>query len=90
VALGRGERLQGRRDLVAAGHRLAALRPRDRQLAALRAKLRAALAAATRPVHRPGAVRRAARGALRATDLINAGLRSYAARHPATAALIPD
>jgi hypothetical protein len=90
VALGQANRQHGTEELVTARHRLAALRPRDPQLARLTAKLRAALAVAIRPVHGLGAVRQAARRALHATDVINAGLRSYAARHPATAALIPE
>jgi hypothetical protein len=90
VALGQTDRPPASQELVTARHRLAALRPRDRQLARLRAKLRAALAVALRPVHGLGAVRQAARKALHATDVINAGLRSYAARHPATAALVPE
>lgn len=90
VALGQTDRPTDRAELVAARHRLAALRPRDRQLSSLGAKLGAALAAAVHPLHGRGAVRLAARRALQATDNVNAGLRSYAARHPATAALIPD
>jgi hypothetical protein len=90
AALGQASGLRGRAELVAARRRLAALHPPDRRLAALRVKLVAALGAAVRPVHGTGAARLAAREALRATDAINAGLRSYAARHPATAALIPD
>jgi hypothetical protein len=90
VALGQTNRLRDREELVTARRQVAALRPRDRQLARLRAKLWVALAGAIRPVHGPGAARQAARRTLRATDDINAGLRIYAARHPATAALIPD
>jgi len=90
VALGQTDRPTDRAELVAARHRVGALRPRDRQLSTLRAKLGAALAVDLRPVHGLAAVRQAARGALHATDVINAGLRSYAAHHPATAALIPD
>ena len=90
VALGRTDRPTGRAELVAARKRLAGLRPRDQQLASLRVKLRTALAFALRPVHGLPAVRQSARRALEATDVINAGLRRYAERHPATAALIPD
>jgi hypothetical protein len=90
VALGQTDRPTNRAELAAARSRVAALRPRDRQLSTLRAKLRAALAIDLRPVHGLAAIRQAARRALHATDVINAGLRSYSARHPATAALIPD
>jgi hypothetical protein len=90
VALGQTDRPANRAELVAARHRVAALRPRDPQLSTLRAKLSAALAIDLRPVHGLAAIRQAARRALHATGVINAGLRSYAARHPATAALIPD
>jgi hypothetical protein len=90
VALGQTDRPANRAELVAARHRVAALRSRDPQLSTLRAKLSAALAIDLRPVHGLAAIRQAARRALHATDVINAGLRSYAARHPATAALIPD
>jgi len=90
VALGQTDRPTNRAELAAARSRVAALRPRDRQLSTLRAKLRAALAIDLRPVHGLAAIRQAARRALHATDVINAGLRSYAARHPATAALIPE
>jgi hypothetical protein len=90
AAIGQAKRLHDTRGLVAARQRLAALRPRNRQLAVLRTKLRAALADAVQPIRGPDAVRRVARSALRATDLINAGLRSYVRRHPAAAALIPE
>jgi hypothetical protein len=90
VALGQAVGPADRDQLLNARRQLAALRPRDRQLAHLKVKLIAALTAVLRPAHGSGAVRRASRRALHSTDVINSGLHGYAASHPGTAALIPD
>lgn len=89
AALGLGDRID-RRSIGQARARLLELQPADGQLRRLRASLVAACAAATRPVRGRAAVRAVARGALAASDTVNAGLRRYAARHPAVAGLIPD
>jgi hypothetical protein len=90
AALGNTGRPYDTAELKAVRRRLAPLRPKDPTLTAMRAKLRAALTAAIHLPQGRSGLQQVARKALRATDAVNAGLQSYAARHPSTAALIPD
>jgi hypothetical protein len=76
--------------IAAARRRLALARPRDALLARLKAQLVAACSEVIAHAGPHTGVQPAAKKALTATDKVNAGLRQYAARHPAVAGLIPD
>jgi outer membrane murein-binding lipoprotein Lpp len=70
--------------------RVADLRPRDRQLAGLRAQVLAALDRAIRARRGARSARRSAPATLAAVARILKGLRGYQSSHPAIGAMVPD
>jgi hypothetical protein len=90
VAVGRSPRLASPAAMLAGKARIAALRPRDRALAALRDRLGIAITRFSRAPTAGPTGRRGARAALADPDRIQAGLRIYAARQPGVGALVPD
>jgi hypothetical protein len=82
-----------RRDTIALRRlrpRVARLRPRDRQLARLRARLLIALDREIRARRNPSSASRYVAGILAIVHQISYGLKRYEASHPTIRALIPD
>lgn len=90
TAVAHTQHLAGRAAAASAARRVAMLRPGDAGLATLQRATRSALAAALAAGRDPRSQRAAALAAVSATDMINRGLRRYAARRPQLLALVPD